>query len=590
MHPVRADSSSASQLAVRLATHSDRSDLYRLRHRVYAQELHQHACNAQRQLTDSLDSFNVYLVATCNATIIGFVSITPPGHEYSIDKYLARDELPFPADNTLYEIRLLTLHPAYRQTTIGSRVLAMLMYGALRYVETNGGQRVVAIGREQVLSLYKRVGMRSLGQRIQSGEVVYELLAATTAELRQQAQEHRDTIDALSSRINWDIDFPLHPPTSCFHGGAFFEAIGEEFDRLERRDEIINADVLDAWFPPAPEAIKAVRDALPWLMSTSPPIHASGMTRIIAKHRGIPFESVLAGAGSSDLIYLAFHKWLSCDSRVLMLDPTYGEYSHVCENVIKCHIDRFALDRAVGFQVDLEKLESVVRQGRYDMLIIVNPNNPAGTHIPRVRLEEMISRLPRNTRIWMDEAYIDYVGANESLEKFASQSPNVIVCKSMSKVYALSGIRAAYLCANPGTLAVLQGHTAPWSVSLPAQVAAVRALEASQYYRKRYAETHRLRAELVNLVRKIDNDIHIYPGAANWILCRLPESGPDADTIINRCKQLGVFLRGATGTGKVLDRFDIRLTVKDDKTQKKVVSALAQSLAESQKVNSLRPL
>jgi histidinol-phosphate/aromatic aminotransferase/cobyric acid decarboxylase-like protein len=223
------------------------------------------------------------------------------------------------------------------------------------------------------------------------------------------------------------------------------------------------------------------------------------------------------------------------------------------------------------------------------MLIIVNPNNPAGTHIPRAQLEEFVTRLPANTRVWIDEAYIDYIGADESLEKFAARSPNVTVCKSMSKVYALSGIRAAYLCANPGTLAMLHGHTAPWSVSLPAQVAAVRALEATQYYRERYTETHRLRTELIKQVRKIDSDIQIYPGAANWILCRLPESGPDANIVINRCKQLGVFLRGATGTGKVLDRFDIRLAVKDEKTQEKVVSALAQSLAESHKIQSLRP-
>jgi histidinol-phosphate/aromatic aminotransferase/cobyric acid decarboxylase-like protein len=579
MHSVRVDSAAAGRLTVRFATDLDRSDLYRLRHLVYAQELHQHACNAQRQLTDSLDTFNVYLVATCNSSIIGFVSITPPGHEYSIDKYLDRDELPFTVDDTLHEIRLLTLHPAYRQTATGSRVLAMLMYGALRFVETHGGQRVVAIGRQQVVNLYKRVGMRPLGRTITSGEVIYELLAATTAELRQHAQDHRETIDALSGRIDWKIDFPLHPPAGCFHGGAFFDAIGDEFDRLGKRHEIVNADVLDAWFPPAPAVIEAVQDTLPWLMSTSPPTNASGMTRIIAKHRGIPFESVLVGAGSSDLIYLAFHSWLSRDSRVLMLDPTYGEYGHVCENVIKCHTDRFALDRSSDFQVDLEKLASVVRAGRYDMLIVVNPNNPAGAHIPRAQLEEFLGRLPENTRVWIDEAYIDYLGADQSLEKFAVRSPNVIVCKSMSKVYALSGIRAAYLCSMPGALAELRGHAAPWSVSLPAQLAAVRALEATQYYHQRYAETHLLRQKLVELVRDIDNDIHIYPGVANWILCRLPENGPDAAHVIERCRQKGVFLRGATGTGRVLDRFDIRLAVKDGKTQEKMVSALAQSLA-----------
>ena len=60
------------------------------------------------------------------------------------------------------------------------------------------------------------------------------------------------------------------------------------------------------------------------------------------------------------------------------------------------------------------------------------------------------------TRVWIDEAYIDYVGAKESLERLAASLPNVIVCKSLSKGYALSGARAAYLCGAPQTLAELK--------------------------------------------------------------------------------------------------------------------------------------
>jgi histidinol-phosphate/aromatic aminotransferase/cobyric acid decarboxylase-like protein len=50
--------------------------------------------------------------------------------------------------------------------------------------------------------------------------------------------------------------------------------------------------------------------------------------------------------------------------------------------------------------------------------------------------------------MWIDEAYIDYVGAAESLERFAAERENIIVCKTMSKVYALSGMRVAYLGGN----------------------------------------------------------------------------------------------------------------------------------------------
>src|SRR5690349_8007437 len=100
------------RVCIRLATAQDREAIYRLRHLVYARELGQHPENAAGRLTDPLDAFNLYLVAALADTVAGFVSVTPPGRSYSIDKYLPRDRLPFPCDDGLYEVRLLTVHPA----------------------------------------------------------------------------------------------------------------------------------------------------------------------------------------------------------------------------------------------------------------------------------------------------------------------------------------------------------------------------------------------------------------------------------------------------------------------------------------------
>jgi len=74
---------------------------------------------------------------------------------------------------------------------------------------------------------------------------------------------------------------PMHSKAwddGCFHGGAFFKAIGVEFEHLERRHHVINADVLDAWFDPAPKVIAALVEKLPWLLRTSPPTNAEGLT------------------------------------------------------------------------------------------------------------------------------------------------------------------------------------------------------------------------------------------------------------------------------------------------------------------------
>ena len=218
-----------------------------------------------------------------------------------------------------------------------------------------------------------------------------------------------------------------------YHGGAFFDAIGNEFDNLDRIDEVISADVLDAWFPPSPKVSGVLSRRLDWAMRTSPPIGSEGLISRIAEARGVAKESVLPGAGSSSLIFLAFREWFSAESRILLLEPTYGEYAHVAENVVGCRIDRLTLSPDDGFCVDIAQLEERLSRG-YDLAVIVNPNNPTGRHIPRQDLIGVLARVTPQTLVWIDETY-DYVDAGASLEQFAATSRNVIVCKSMSKVY-----------------------------------------------------------------------------------------------------------------------------------------------------------
>jgi len=107
---------------------------------------------------------------------------------------------------------------------------------------------------------------------------------------------------------------------SCFHGGAFFNGIGTEFNNLSERDNIINADVLDAWFPPAPKIQNIIRNYLPWIIKTSPPTNSEGFIKTISEQRKIDQNSILPGAGSSDLIFRLFNHWLNTSSKVLILD------------------------------------------------------------------------------------------------------------------------------------------------------------------------------------------------------------------------------------------------------------------------------
>src|ERR1051325_5774393 len=343
---------SAPQVSIRVATDADREVVYRLRHDVYAEELGQHAINAQGRLTDALDSFNTYIVGEVNGEICGFISITPPrGPSYSIDKYFRRDDLPLEFDDGLYELRLLTVVARHRPAPLAG----LLMREAFRWVRDHGGRWLVIIGRRELVDLYRRVGLKPLGKSVQSGAVTFDLMAAPL----EAVDEALQPLSSLSRWLDRLVEGKPRRRTAapqaaapCDHGGAFFAALGDEFDRLSTKDRVINADVLDAWFDPAPGVAAALREELPWLLKTSPPTRCDGYLRAIARSRGVPVECLVPGAGSSALIFTAFQRWLTRDSRVLILDPMYGEYAHVLEHVVGCRVDRLRLSATDGVAVD----------------------------------------------------------------------------------------------------------------------------------------------------------------------------------------------------------------------------------------------
>ena len=558
-----------------LATQADREEIYRLRHEVYARELGQHAATPAGSLRDALDDWNIYLVAKFADQIAGFISLTPPcdversaEFHYSIDKYIQRDALPFPFDDRLYEVRLLTVLKPHR----GRELATLLMYAAFRWVEAHEATRIVAIGRREVVDMYLRSGLEPLGQSVRSGAVTYDLLQVTTAALRERMKNFGGLIERLESKTVWQLNFPFRKPAACFHGGAFFNAIGTRFDALERSRAIINADVLDAWFPPSPKALAALEEYLPWLLRTSPPTDCDGLTETIAQARGIAPQNILPGAGSSDLIFRALRHWLSPSSHALILDPTYGEYAHVLERVIGCTVDRLTLPRRDHYAMDVCRLEAALAD-QYDLVVLVNPNSPTGQHVPRAQLERLLCRAPARTRFWVDETYVEYAGVDQSLEQFAARSENVIVCKSMSKVYALSGARVAYLCAGAHQLEELRAITPPWVVSLPAQLAAVRALQDPDYYAARYAETAALREQLVSGLELLG--FEIIPGIANFVLCHLPSEGPAAAAVVTRCREHGLFLRDAAAMGSQLGTHALRIAVKNAASNRRIIQLLS---------------
>ena len=558
-----------------IASNLDRQEIYKIRHLIYAQELNQHAVNSCQQLTDDLDAENKYIVAKGGNQILGFISITTPNSKkYSVDKYFSRSDIPYAFDEYLYEIRLLTVLEKSRN----SYLALGLMFAAFRWVQSHGGLHVVSICRSELVEMYRKAGLNPLSLRAVSGKVTYELAVASTEDFEWVVAKNRPVYEAIQKKIDWQLPYLYFAPAACYHGGSFFKAIGEDLQSLTKATQIINADVLDAWFPPSPKVVSAIQENLNFLLQTSPPTHAEGLVKVIATARGVHEQQILPGAGSSDLIFLALPCFLNQQSKVLILDPCYGEYIHVLEKVIQCQVTRFNLSREKGFVVNTTDLLQDIKKG-YDMVILVNPNSPTGVHSSKQEMEEMLLQVPLTTKVWVDETYVEYVGIHESIEQFAVKTENVIVCKSMSKVYALSGVRAAYLCCSPHLIEILKQFSPPWAISLPAQAAAIAAFGDGEYYQQQYATTHSLREKLKQDLQEL-GVTEIINGVANFLLFYLPPHFPTKNDFIERCRQKNLYLRDVSNMGKNIGANAVRIAVKDAPTNDKMIELIKETLLE----------
>jgi histidinol-phosphate/aromatic aminotransferase/cobyric acid decarboxylase-like protein len=371
------------------------------------------------------------------------------------------------------------------------------------------------------------------------------------------------SVDACSAKL-----YPCGM-SGALHGGAFWREVGDELARL---DQVVRADVLDAWFPPSPSVLEAIDKFAVEMCGTSPEEDAAPLVRAISQARGIPEESILTMNGSSALIFLALPYLARRANSALVLDPMYSEYRYVLATLCRLPVRSLLLDRADGFDFDPMHLLTDA-----DLVVLVNPNSPTGLHVRRLRLMPVIQELAQTRTVWIDETYVEYVGEGETVEDIACCTPNVLVCKSMSKVYALSGLRVGYLVGHPDTITALQRFRPPWAVSLPAQVCGALALGERDYYSRRYSQTGMLRTEFARMLR--DARIEVTEGTINCLLVHLPSTGPTASHVVAQCARESVYLRDAGAMGSSLGAHTLRVSVRTVSENRRVVDAVVRAIS-----------
>jgi histidinol-phosphate/aromatic aminotransferase/cobyric acid decarboxylase-like protein len=358
-----------------------------------------------------------------------------------------------------------------------------------------------------------------------------------------------------------------------FHAGEFFHAIGNDFSTLERSAEIINADVLDAWFDPSPKVIKKIQHYLPFILRTSPPNYSEGLIRTISDVRGIPEDHLISAEGSSELIFTFFQNMVSKKEKVLILDPMYGEYAHVLHHLCDAEVVLHMLKKENEFQIEPDLLLEDIRTFKPGVVVLVNPNSPTGKYLPKDQMLSLVKSISQDTTVIIDETYIEYAGSEHSLEKYIAEFENMVIIKSMSKVYALSGARVGYLAARKDIINRLSVFIPPWAVSLFGQIAGVEALKDQQYYDEKYTLTHLLRQEVYRELSQRRN-LRVNDSIANFYLLELLDPTINAEMVRAALQKDSIYIRNPDSMSTQFGGRFLRIAIKNKDSNEKIIAAL----------------
>ncbi len=236
-----------------------------------------------------------------------------------------------------------------------------------------------------------------------------------------------------------------------------------------------------------------------------PEPYAETLSRLAAKHWQCAPSEIIFGNGSSELLNLIPQ---ACRApRAVLISPCYLEYEAACHRAGQ---ETAFFELPSDLSLNLNDFSHSLRDG--DLVILGNPNNPTGDCHD---LYDFIAAHP-SQRFVVDEAFADFSGVTLLNRPLL---PNAIVVRSMTKFYAMAGLRLGYAAAPAPVIELLKQHLPPWSVGTPARAVAEHIFTGNgRFEEQSRTEVRRLRETLSDGLRQAG--LTVFPSEANYLLVR----------------------------------------------------------------------
>lgn len=337
-------------------------------------------------------------------------------------------------------------------------------------------------------------------------------------------------------------------------------------------DEVLRFDLNTS--PAPPDIAERVAASGRWVapLSEYPPADYARLVEQAAGAYGVGIDELLVGAGADEILDLIGKTFLPAAGRAVVPVPTYAMYRVVTEQRAATAVLVPRRAAADGFGLDVDATLEAARDAH--VVWLCSPNNPTGVPEAPGVIAGFLDRVAADAAaggrspaiVVLDEAYAEFVG--DSLLPLRDSHPNLVVVRTLSKAYALAGIRVGFAVAQPGTIALMTPYRPPGSVSTISVTIATAALAEPAGMAANVARVDEERDRLGDAVRAIGWAVG--PTVTNFLLVDL--GTPERAAAVAE----GMLRRGLVprtfGSGHPLTHC-LRLTIRDRAGNDRLIDA-----------------
>lgn len=301
----------------------------------------------------------------------------------------------------------------------------------------------------------------------------------------------------------------------------------------------------------------------------------SKSTLSIANYEGVEQDQVLLTNGGAEAIFLVA-KYFE-NKKAVIVHPTFSEYERACKHY---HIDVEDMFYEQESSFDLPISIIVEKLKEKDVIFLCRPNNPTGTVIAEEYLQLLLEEGKKTeTYIVVDEAFVDFLPTSiPSLTSWLASYPNLILLRSLTKIYTIPGLRIGYMMACPTIINILKNIQIPWSINSLVDAVVPKLLEDRIFLESTRAWLCEQTKAVYEMLSELD--FYISPSQVNFYLLRDKKQPDRTEDLFHFLIEYGILTRH-THNFKGLNGKFLRIAIRSKEENERLLAVLQKWRNES---------